>query len=455
MKRLLILGTSALAALACAPAVLAFCGFYVAKADTKLFNQASLVVLARNADKTVLTMVNDFRGDPKEFALVVPVPTVLEKGQIHVGERAVVEHLDAYTAPRLVEYFDEDPCRPRMLSPLRSAPGMMAGAKGDAEARAKSLGVTIEARYTIGEYDILILSAGESAGLETWLRENGYRIPAGTSAILGSYITQNMKFFVAKVNLQEQSKLGFTYLRPIQMAYESPKFMLPIRLGTVNAAGPQELFVYALTPRGRVETTNYRTVRLPSDVEIPLFIRGEFPRFYRDMFAQQVKKEDMRVVFLEYAWDMNWCDPCAADPLTPDELLQLGVFWVDQRPTGPAIRSPRGPRFAPGGAVDVFVTRLHVRYDAAHFPEDLVFQETADRAIFQGRYILRHPWKGTEICEAARRYGEELHRRADREAQTLASLTSWSIDEIRKKMRADYGDLPGQPRKWWQRLWGG
>jgi len=342
-----------------------------------------------------------------------------------------------------------------VLSPLRSAPGMMAGAEGDAEARAKSLGVTIEARYTIGEYDILILSAGESAGLETWLRENGYRIPAGTSAILGSYIKQNMKFFVAKVNLQEQSKLGFTYLRPIQMAYESPKFMLPIRLGTVNAAGPQELFVYALTPRGRVETTNYRTVRLPSDVEIPLFIRGEFPRFYRDMFAQQVKREDMRVVFLEYAWDMSWCDPCAADPLTPDELLQLGVFWVDQRSTGPAIRSPRGPRFAPGGAVDVFVTRLHVRYDAAHFPEDLVFQETADRAIFQGRYILRHPWKGTEVCEAAKRYREELYRRADREAQTLAALTSWSIDEIRKKMRADYGDLPGQPRKWWQRLWGG
>ena len=455
MKRLLILGTSALAALACAPAVLAFCGFYVAKADTKLFNQASLVVLARNADKTVLTMVNDFRGDPKEFALVVPVPTVLEKGQIHVGERAVVEHLDAYTAPRLVEYFDEDPCRPRMLSPLRSAPGMMAGAKGDAEARAKSLGVTIEARYTIGEYDILILSAGESAGLETWLRENGYRIPTGTSAILGSYIKQNMKFFVAKVNLDEQSKLGFTYLRPIQMAYESPKFMLPIRLGTVNAAGSQELFVYALTRRGRVETTNYRTVRLPSDVELPLFVRGEFPRFYRDMFAQQVKKEDMRVVFLEYAWDMNWCDPCAADPLTPQELGELGVFWIDPRATGPAIPGPRGRRFAPGGAVDVFVTRLHVRYDAAHFPEDLVFQETADRANFQGRYILRHPWKGTEACEAAKRYSEELHRRADREAQMLASLTSWSIDEIRKKMRADYGDLPGQPRKWWQRLWGG
>ena len=49
-------------------------------------------------------------------------------------------------------------------------------------------GVTIEARYTVGEYDILILSARESAGLETWLRDSGYRLPTGASAVLGSYL---------------------------------------------------------------------------------------------------------------------------------------------------------------------------------------------------------------------------------------------------------------------------
>ena len=91
--------------------VSAFCGFYVAKADTKIFNQASKVVLVRKDDKTVLTMVNDFQGDAKDFAVVIPVPTVLEKGQIHVGNQATVDHLDAYSAPRLVEYWDPDPCQ--------------------------------------------------------------------------------------------------------------------------------------------------------------------------------------------------------------------------------------------------------------------------------------------------------------------------------------------------------
>ena len=53
----------------------AFCGFYVAKADTRLFNSASQVVLARDGDRTVLTMASDFKGDPREFAVVIPVPS--------------------------------------------------------------------------------------------------------------------------------------------------------------------------------------------------------------------------------------------------------------------------------------------------------------------------------------------------------------------------------------------
>src|SRR5438105_6711522 len=80
-------------------ALFAFCGFYVAKADTKLFNSASQVVLVRDGDRTVLTMANDFKGDPKEFAVVIPVPTVIQRDQIRVADRALLEHIDAYSAP--------------------------------------------------------------------------------------------------------------------------------------------------------------------------------------------------------------------------------------------------------------------------------------------------------------------------------------------------------------------
>jgi hypothetical protein len=440
VKRLVSAAALVLAMVWSAPPLLSFCGFYCAKADTKLFNKASQVVLVRDGDRTVMTMVSDFQGNLKEFALVIPVPTVLRREQIHVGDKALVEHLDAYSAPRLVEYFDPDPCRlPETAQMMRAMPAA-ASARARQDGDARSHGVTIEARYTVGEYDILILSAAQSSGLETWLRENGYVIPSGALPVIASYLKQNMKFFVAKVNLTEQSKLGFTYLRPLQIAYESPKFMLPIRLGMVNADRQQELFVYALTRRGRIETTNYRTVKLPSNMDLPVYLKekGEFAKFYRAMFRRQVQNEGGNAVFLEYAWDMRWCDPCAADPLSNDELRRLGVFWTNEG------RGSQPP--------DVFVTRLHVGYDNAHFPEDLVFQETGDRNNFQGRYVMRHAWKGEDRCSAALEYRNTLRQRHEAEADRLASLTGWDLPDIRKRMGLDQRPGVRQPA-WWERLW--
>jgi hypothetical protein len=457
MKRLVFGAILAATVAWSSPSVLAFCGFYVAKADTRLFNRASQVVLVRDGDRTVMTMANDFKGDPKEFAVVIPVPTFLTREQIHVGEKALLDHLDAYSSPRLVEYFDANPCVMARREYQMLAPMAMASAAARDAARAAALGVTIEAQYTIGEYDILILSAQQSSGLETWLRENGYRIPPGASGVIGSYLKQNMRFFVARVNLTEQARLGFSYLRPLQVAYESPKFMLPIRLGTVNADGPQELFVYALTRRGRVETTNYRTVKLPSDVELPEYLKdqGEFGNFYKAMFSRQVQKEDMRPVFLEYAWDMNWCDPCAADPLSFEELRNLGVFWLSNAAASSGSGARRGvvPGMPISAPTDVFVTRLHVRYDSAHFPEDLVFQETSDRANFQGRYILRHAWTGTDSCPAADAYRRTVRDRHEQEAARLASLTGWDASTIRNKM--NLGEKPGPESEpaWWEKIW--
>lgn len=413
---------------------LPFCGFYVGKADSKLFNQASQVALVRAGDHTVLTMANDFQGELKEFALVIPVPTFIKREQIQVVEKVLLDHLDAYSAPRLVEYFDEDPCRPRRPDVLA-----MAAPAGVGGLRREKHGVTVEAQYTVGEYDILILSAKESGGLELWLKENGYRIPSGASTVLGSYIKQEMRFFVARVNIKEQAKLGFTFLRPLQVSYDSLKYMLPIRLGTVNASGPQELFIFTLSAKGRVETTNYRTVKLPTGMDLPLYVKDEFPAFYKAMFADQVRREDMRAVFLEYAWDSAFCDPCAADPPSRDELRKLGVSWL-------------GEGDGRAQQASVFLTRLHVRYDRDHFPEDLSFQETANRENFQGRYVLRHPFTGDASCPTGQDYRRTLSQRHEQEAQNLATLTGWDIGAIRRKMGSGQKVSDTEPISFWDSL---
>ena len=233
-------------------------------------------MIAHHDDKTVISLMNDYQGEPSEFALVVPVPVVLQKGQVHIGDRELFQKIDAYSSPRLVEYYDPDPCQMMMRDRWRAArsrwrPVLAPAAPSPAEA--KALGVTVEAEYTVGEYDIVILSAKESSGLETWLQQNGYKIPLGADRALEPYIRSDMKFFVAKVNLTEHKRTGLTYLRPLQFAFESPKFMLPIRLGMINSQGPQDLVVYMLTQNGRVETTNYRTVKLPTGMDIPEYVR--------------------------------------------------------------------------------------------------------------------------------------------------------------------------------------
>ncbi|KGF72885.1 hypothetical protein DO97_04030 [Neosynechococcus sphagnicola sy1] len=421
-----------------APNAWGFCGFYVAKADTTLYNKASQVAIARDGNRTILTMANDFQGDTKDFAIVVPVPTVLQQEQVRIGDPQILGRLDAFSAPRLVEYFDANPC----AQAYRLEGGVPAPASVANESRGSlkdsALGVSIEAKFSVGEYDILILSARESDGLATWLQRNGYKIPRGAGPLLQPYVRQNMKFFVAKVNLAEFQKAGFKFLRPLQIAYESPKFMLPIRLGMINASGDQDIIVYILSPKGQAEVTNYRTVKIPSDAEIPLFVKQDFGNFYKSLFQTAYNDEDRKVAFLEYAWDMSNCDPCSAEPLNPEELRKAGVFWLPS--------AGNNPTFAPGRPIlpmpdkGVFITRLHVRYSRAKFPEDLMFHETANRESFQGRYVLRHPYSGEVNCEAGRQYQRSLPRRFEQQAQTLAKLTGWNIQDIRRKT-----NLPPQP----------
>jgi hypothetical protein len=417
-----------LAQLAAGPAN-AFCGFYVAQADTKLFNTSSKVVLARDGDQTAITMASDFEGDTKEFAVVVPVPTFIERKQIGVVDPKTIDHLDHYTAPRLVEYHDENPCEPRIaLARAVAAPPLQMPAL-PVQQSAKKYGVTIEASYDVGEYDVLILSANESNGLVNWLNDNNYRIPQGAEDVLGSYIKQKMRFFVAKVNVERMKGLGNGYLRPLQVRYQSLKFMVPLRLGTVNARGPQDLIVYALTKNGRIESTNYRTVKIPSDLDIPLYVKDEFGPFYKALFERAVVRENMRAVFVEYAWDMGWCDPCAAEPMSNKELVELGARWI-----GSDDNAPFGSGRLTGGGADAFVTRLHVRYDAKTFPEDIVFMETKDRSNFQGRYVQRYPWQGKDSCEAAKTYLSELPARFALEAKNLEDLTGWNRTDIARRM---------------------
>ena len=422
-----------------------FCGFYVSKANGTLKNKTSQVILVRDDNRTVITMYNDYQGDAKDFAMVIPVPVVLQKNDIKVVNNNIFNSLNDYSAPRLVEYYDENPCQPRVMEDRALAPTSSVS-KDEAVIKYKQVnkGVTIEASYTVGEYDILILSAKESTGLKSWLTENGYKLPLGAEEVLDPYIKSNLKFFVVKVNLKEKEKTGLASLRPIQIRFNSPKFMLPIRLGMANADGDQDMLIYAFTRNGRIESTNYRTVSMPTGNNIPLFVQKDFNGFYNNVFQHQWNNEQKSVAFLEYAWDVSVanyvkCDPCVSNPPDYNLLREAGVWWMGNDNYNEYVNQYETEKNK------VFFTRLHVRYNRQAFPQDLFFQVTPNTENFQTRYIITHPAQGNLTCVDGKKYLKDLRIRRVKEMEMLGSLTGKGYEDWNISLKDEENmDIPIQ-----------
>ncbi len=428
----------------------AFCGFYVAGGGAELFNNATQVVLMRNGTRTVLSMQNSYQGPPEDFAMVIPVPVVLQKENVKTLTRGVFDKIDKLSAPRLVEYWEQDPCsqpqidfsesvkRKSMAIPMAAAKP----ARMDEEDR-----VTVEAQFDVGEYEIVVLSAEDAMGLERWLKKNGYNIPSGAEPLFRPYIQQGMKFFVAKVNAKKVTFVdGQASLSPLRFFYDSEKFELPVRLGLINAKDKQDLIIHVLARGQRYEVANKPNVTIPTNIDLVPSTKNEFGPFYASLFDKTQAKAGGAVV-TEYSWDANSCDPCPTPALSMGDLLAFGIDVIDGASAAaiePSIEvknltelPQQEQQYVSQGVNNLkqqslmrqmrnvnwrgfVVTRLHARYDKKSLGEDLVFRAAPPIAggrefltngstleqgsvpygnnQFQGRYAIRYPWEGPIAC---------------------------------------------------------
>ncbi|MDX2253885.1 MAG: DUF2330 domain-containing protein [Pseudanabaenaceae cyanobacterium bins.39] len=470
------------------PTAWAFCGFFVAKSTASLSNSASRVVIAHKGNHSVFTMQNNFEGDVREFARIVPIPVIPTRQQVRIGDNYIINRLDSFTAPRLAEYRDA-PCKDEyqlygfllfaaacfgiilflvITFGAKSLSGRLlhlgiiavivsiliavalpsflnqANKAGNAFKRADGQ-VEVTDQFAVGEYDVTLLSASESNSLVNWLQQNDYRVPTSARAMLQDYIQQGMKFFVVRVNLERFEQAALNFLSPIVIEYDSPQLMLPIRLGTLNASGSyQDVTVYILTDRNPVELVNYPTLPMPTDIissrrypsgqELPEFVRDHFQDFYQALFQQQYEQAGKRAGFWEYIGPISFrgkCDPCTMPIEEVAELESnlglLGVFWLTKDSVSPVV-----------------VTRMHVRYTADKFPEDLQFREIDPDSlatkmeqwrspmvnnVFQSRYVVRRA--DQSFCLAGWQYHQALGGMWD----NLARLTGWSREEIAQRSR--------------------
>jgi hypothetical protein len=288
------------------------------------------------------------------------------------------------------------------------------------------LGVTIEAQFTVGEYEVVILSAQDSGGLDTWLRREKYNIPDAAEPLLRPYVQSGMKFFVAKVDVSKvKFDDGMAMLSPLRFYYDADSFTLPVRLGLVNSGGTQDLIVHILGRGTRYEVANYPNVTVPTNLDVNPRARGEFGAFYAALFDRTLE-QNPRAVVTEYSWDASSCDPCPTPSLSMQDLATLGQDVLPSTQAeqpgvpGPTQGVPFRPRWFGGGGGFV-ITRLHARYGKESLAEDLVFRSAppiaggrevrvVDNKLehgaspgnginnFQARYAIRHSWEGPIEC---------------------------------------------------------
>ncbi|MCB9744757.1 MAG: DUF2330 domain-containing protein [Alphaproteobacteria bacterium] len=407
MPRVLHLGLAAsLAAALFVPAqAQAFCGFYVSGADASLYNNATLVVMMRDGTRTVLSMQNNYQGPTEDFALVIPVPVVLQEDNVKTLPKEIFQRIDSLSAPRLVEYWEQDPCAPPVMYDLMMRSMAVPEMAVESEFEdAGDFGVTVEAQFSVAEYDIVILSAKDSGGLDAWLRKEKYNIPEGAETVLRGYVEQGTKFFVAKVDAEKVTFVdGQAVLSPIRVHYDSDAFSLPVRLGLLNSEGEQDLLVHILAKGQRYEAANYDNAFIPTNIRVLEGAKQDFGDFYSALFQKTVADKPKTVV-TEYSWDASSCDPCPTPALDYNELATLGTDVLN------------------GDNWGWVLTRLHYRYTKDTLGEDLVFKaappmvggrgtpdqkgELAEQQPvssgmnnFQGRYYMLHPWEGEITCD--------------------------------------------------------
>lgn len=342
----------------------AFCGTYVGSPGVDLTNQTSQVIIARQDSRTTLTLANDYQGEATDFAMLIPVPMVMEREDITTVRPELFQRFDNYSAPRLVTYECED----FYWEDDMASGGMDGGGDDGAPEESAEPSVVVEAEYAVGIYDIVILSSTDSSDLIDWLTDNGYGANPQAEEMLGEYIDDGQLFFAAKVNLDEVPEEG-SYLEPIQFSYESEAFALPVRLGTLNSPGEQDVVMYILTEEddGKVGISNYPMIEIEDECMVDVYAEGGVDNYYGTKFADAWGEEDGAAWMVEYAWSTSSCDPCPTEPPTQEELEEAGYD---------------GERW------NSYFTRLRIRYTPEAATQDIMLYTAGYAANEQVRFIL-------------------------------------------------------------------
>ena len=308
-------------------------------------DQRAIVVFDEGRETLILQTA--YQGDAADFAWVIPIPTLMTSGDIATVDPGIFDDLYYLTEPAAYGHGGY------------RAQGLL-GCSSGSDGEQQFASVRVWDSLQVDDYQITILSAGESSDLQAWLNANGYSFPAEHQGELAYYVAKSWFFVAAKIN-PAATRDGNTgpvgppgggdfgggsqgeEMRPLRLRFAADEPVYPMRISAASTPSEVEVLLYVIA-RHRIAAANYNTedVTLTSHFE-----GGDFGAYYEEQFRDSLARAGAGSLLVEYAGPLH-------DWIADRHRADLGL-----------------------GDGSLYVTRLRTYLEPQHMAEDVVMAQAA------------------------------------------------------------------------------
>ncbi|PJA93559.1 MAG: hypothetical protein CO132_02375 [Candidatus Kerfeldbacteria bacterium CG_4_9_14_3_um_filter_45_8] len=226
------------------PSVVMADGLMVPQPNTSVYETGQEAVIYYENGHEEMMVSSSFRGDAEEFAWIVPTPNIPE---VTRGSWEMFVGLRQITTVAQNDY---------------TISGFGDSAFSTADYISEPAVVEIE-RTSVGYYDIAVLEARTTEGLQDWFTDNGFYYPVEGEYILDEYIDAGWYFTAVKLNTSELSSATSSDVTkgdslPLHFSFDADKMVFPLQLSQVA--------------RLYNDTTTTSKTKLKNNVDITLYL---------------------------------------------------------------------------------------------------------------------------------------------------------------------------------------
>ena len=231
MRRLVgiaILSALLVTAGAASPAFACGCGAIVGPQGQPVDTANERAIVHWDGTKETIDMMFDVKSESLAAGIIIPTPLPALVGQ---GDTRLFDLAEATAAPTVRVETDW-----WGLGYLRPNP--------------EPENVVELDRVTVGSIETITLAASDTAGLDTWLANNGFAVSAAKTKALANYIERGWSFTVMRLTTDEALSGA---IGPIRLTFDTPRLVYPTRLAGAETT-PQSLRLYVFDTQ-RVKVT--------------------------------------------------------------------------------------------------------------------------------------------------------------------------------------------------------